>query len=346
MNGGKGLFERALAANRTVTCDNCQEEDFSEVYRAYRLDQGIVVPFFRLETPVSVLGIFRQNGVPFSAAEIALLELFARQIGPLLFHRRRLNEFDTALRSRDEFLSIASHDLRNPLTALRGFTQLTARSIDKVPPDQPLPRANIQNNLQRIIKQTGSLDKLIGKLLDVSRINTGRLEIQTEPQELDELVAEAINRCRVAVATTETEENVPAEKRHAISLVIEDRGLAGEFDRERLSQVITNLIDNAVKYSPEGGTVRVKLCRAGDSFAELSVKDSGIGIPEEKQAVIFNRWSRINASSNGEVTTSGLGLGLFICREIVRKHNGQIFLESDPTLGTTFYVRLPIASRA
>jgi signal transduction histidine kinase len=218
------------------------------------------------------------------------------------------------LRSRDEFLSIASHDLRNPLTALRGFTQLTARSIDKVPPDQPLPRANIQNNLQRIIKQTGSLDKLIGKLLDVSRINTGRLEIQTEPQELDELVAEAINRCRVAVATTETEENVPAEKRHAISLVIEDRGLAGEFDRERLSQVITNLIDNAVKYSPEGGTVRVKLCRAGDSFAELSVKDSGIGIPEEKQAVIFNRWSRINASSNGEVTTSGLGLGLFICR--------------------------------
>lgn len=346
MNGGKGLFERALAANCTVTCENCQEEDFSEVYRAYRLNQGLVMPFFRLETPISVLGIFRQDGVPFSAAEIALLELFARQMGPLLFNRRRLNEIDTALRSRDEFLSIASHDLRNPLTALRGFTQLTARSIDKVPPDQPLPRANIQSNLQRIIKQTGSLDKLIGKLLDVSRINTGRLEIQTETQELDELVAEAINRCRVAVATTETEESVPAEKRHSISLEIKDRGLAGEFDRERVSQVITNLVDNAVKYSPEGGIVRVNLYRAGDNFAELSVKDSGIGIPEEKQAVIFNRWSRINASKNGEVTTSGLGLGLFICREIVRKHNGQIFLESEPDLGTTFYVRLPIAGPA
>ncbi len=345
LNGGKGLFEKALAANRTVTCDNCQEEDFGEVYQAYRLNQGVVVPFFRLETPVSVLGIFRQDGVPFSTPEIALLELFARQMGPLLFNRLRLNEFDTALKSRDEFLSIASHDLRNPLTALRGFTQLTARSIDKVPPDQPLPRTNIQNNLQRIIKQTGSLDKLIGKLLDVSRINTGRLEIQTETHELDELVAEAINRCRMVVATNEAEDSVPAEKRHTISLEIEDRGLAGEFDRERLSQVIANLIDNAVKYSPDGGTVRVNLYRAGDSFAELSVKDSGIGIPEEKQAVIFNRWSRINASSNGEVTTSGLGLGLFICREIVRKHNGQISLESDLNLGTTFYVRLPIASQ-
>lgn len=346
MSGGKGLFEKALAANHTVSCDDCQSEDLGEVYSSYGLNRGIVLPVFRQETPVGVLGIFRQGSASFSSAEVALLNLFARQLGPILFNRRRLNDLDTALKSRDEFLSIASHDLRNPLTALRGFTQLTARSIDKVPPDQPLPRANIQSNLQRIIKQTGSLDKLIGKLLDVSRINTGRLEIQTEPQELDELVAEAINRCRVVVATTENEDNVPPEKRHTISLEIEDKGLSGEFDRERLSQVIANLIDNAVKYSPEGGTVRVNLYRTGDNFAELSVKDNGIGIPEEKQALIFNRWSRINASSNGEVTTSGLGLGLFICREIVRKHNGQIFLESDPDHGTTFYVRLPIASPA
>jgi len=340
--GGKGLFEKALEANRTVTCDDCRAEDFGAVYQAHGLNRGAALPLFRQEKQLGVLGLFRQSGEPFTPAETTLLELFARQVGLLLFTRQRLNELDTALKSRDEFLSIASHDLRNPLTALRGFTQLTARSIDKVPPDQPLPRANIQSNLQRIIKQTGSLDKLIGKLLDVSRINTGRLEIQPETEELDELVTEAINRCRVAVATTESEENVPPEKRHIISLEIGERGLVGEFDRERLSQVVTNLLDNAVKYSPEGGPIRVKLRRVGDNLAELSVKDSGIGIPEEKQAVIFNRWSRVNASGNGEITTSGLGLGLFICREIVRKHNGQIFLESEPDQGTTFFVRLPV----
>ncbi len=346
LSGGKGLLEKALEANGTVTCDNCLDEDFSEVYRSNKLGYGVALPLFRQGKAIGVLGIFRQTGQasspPFRQSETALLELFAWQVGPLLFNRRRLSELDTALKSRDEFLSIASHDLRNPLTALRGFTQLTARSIDKVAPDQPLPRANIQANLQRIIKQTSSLDKLIGKLLDVSRINTGRLEIQAETQELDDLVAEAVNRCRVAVATTETEDNIPGEKRHSIDLEIEDKALVGEFDRERIYQVVANLIDNAVKYSPEGGTIKVSLRRASDNFAELSVRDNGIGIPEEKQAVIFNRWSRINASSNGEVNASGLGLGLFICREIVRKHNGQISLESAPGQGTTFYVHLPV----
>jgi len=179
-------------------------------------------------------------------------------------------------------------------------------------------------------------------LLDVSRINTGRLEIQPEPQELDELVTEAVNRCRVAVDTTETEDNVPFEKRHPLKLEIEHKELWGNFDRERMSQVVTNLIDNAVKYSPEGGIIHVNLHRAGDNFAELCVKDQGIGIAEEKQAVIFNRWSRINTSREGEINTSGLGLGLFICREIVRKHSGQISLESEPGQGSTFRVLLPI----
>ena len=350
LSGGKGLLEKALEANRTVTCDDCQAEDFGGAYQANRIDRGVALPLFRQDKAIGVLGIFRQasqqSAPPFSAAETALLELFTRQVGPLLFNRQWLSELDTALKSRDEFLSIASHDLRNPLTALRGFTQLTARSVDKVPPDQPLPRTNIQANLQRIIKQTSSLDKLIGKLLDVSRVNTGRLEIQAETQELDDLVVEAVNRCRVAVATTETEDNISPEKRHSITLEIEENALVGEFDRERIYQVVSNLIDNAVKYSPEGGTIQVNLHRASPNFAELSVKDNGIGIPEEKQAVIFNRWSRVNASSNGEITTSGLGLGLFICREIVRKHNGQISLESAPGQGTTFYVHLPIENRA
>ena len=347
LSGVNGLLETALRDERTVTCDDCLAAGFTEVYQANQLGRGVALPLLKQEKPVAVLGLFRQvpGGQPFSPAEVALLELFARQVGPLMANRRRLAELEIALKSRDEFLSIASHDLRNPLTALRGFTQLTSRSIDKVPEDKPLPRATIQANLQRIIKQTASLDKLIGKLLDVSRINTGRLEIQPEEHELDELVAEAVNRCRIAVSTTETEDNVPPEKNHTIKLEITHTGLVGSFDRERISQVITNLIDNAVKYSPEGGTINVTLQRSDDNLAALHVKDQGIGIPEEKQAVIFNRWSRVNASREGEIGTSGLGLGLFICREIVRKHNGQITLESEPGQGSTFFVHLPLSAQ-
>jgi signal transduction histidine kinase len=290
------------------------------------------------------VGLFRQVSQvdALSPDDLTLLELFVRQVGPLLFNRRKLSELDIALKSRDEFLSIASHDLRNPLTALRGFSQLTARSIDKVPEGQPIPRVNIQANLQRIIKQTASLDKLIGKLLDVSRINTDRLEIQPDDQQLDEIVAETVNHCRVAVATTENEDHIPPEQRHVIKLEIANKALWGNFDRERIAQVVTNLLDNAVKYSPEGGTIRVNLQRTNDIFATLTINDPGIGIPEEKQAVIFNRWSRINATREGEMSAIGLGLGLFICREIVRKHNGQIWLQSEPGEGSTFYVRLPL----
>ncbi len=344
LSGVKGLLEKALLEDRTVTCEDCLTEDFSEVYQTNRLGRGVALPLRKQKKTIGILGIFRQvpQGQPFSPSEVALLELFARQVGPILFNRRKLNELDTALKSRDEFLSIASHDLRNPLTALRGFSQLTSRSIDKVPEDQPLPRANIQANLQRIIKQTSNLDKLIGKLLDVSRINTGRLEIQPEPHELDELVTEAVNHYQIAVTTSENEDNIPDDKRHPIKLEIKHKGLMGDFDRERISQVVTSLIDNAVKYSPEGGTISISLHRGDDNFAQLSVKDQGIGIHEDKQADIFNRWSRTNTSREGELSTSGLGLGLFISREIVHKHSGQISLESELGQGSTFHVHLPI----
>jgi signal transduction histidine kinase len=342
--GARGLLEKALNEDRMIICDNCLAQGFSEVYQAHQLDRGVALPLRKQGKTFGVVGLFRQVSQvdALSPDDLTLLELFVRQVGPLLFNRRKLSELDIALKSRDEFLSIASHDLRNPLTALRGFSQLTARSIDKVPEGQPIPRVNIQANLQRIIKQTGSLDKLIGKLLDVSRINTDRLEIQPDDQQLDEIVAETVNHCRVAVATTENEDHIPPEQRHVIKLEIANKALWGNFDRERIAQVVTNLLDNAVKYSPEGGTIRVNLQRTNDIFATLTINDPGIGIPEEKQVVIFNRWSRINATREGEMSAIGLGLGLFICREIVRKHNGQIWLQSEPGEGSTFYVRLPL----
>ena len=341
----KGLLEVALIDERTVTIDDCIADEYAEVYRIARLGRGVAVPLRRQGKVVGVLAVFRQvpEGTAFLPAECRLLELIALQIGPLLSATQKIAELETALKSRDEFLSIASHDLRNPLTALRGFSQLTARAIERTPPDQPVSRTTLQTNLQRIIKQSNSLDKLIGKLLDVSRINTGRLEIQPIELELGELVRETAERCIVAITTTETEGAVPPEHRHKINLDITREPLWGQFDRERITQLVTNLLDNAFKYSPDGGPISLSLTRPNPTNAELRISDKGVGIPEEKQSVIFNRWSRVYSPREGEIgEVNGLGLGLFICREIVRKHGGHIDLESVPGQGSTFRVTLPV----
>lgn len=342
----KGLLEVALHDEALVTENDCMADEYAEVYRIARLGRGVAMPLRRQGQVIGVLGVFRQvpQGAGFKGSECELLEMFASQIGPLLGAQQKITEAETALKSRDEFLSIASHDLRNPLTALRGFSQLTIRAINKVPDEQPVPRQPLSTNLQRIIKQTDSLDKLIGKLLDVSRINTGRLEVRPELLDLSELVREVSERCIIAIVTSETENGIEPEHRHKLQKVIPAQPLWGQFDRERMAQVVTNLLDNAVKYSPEGGTVKLELHRLNETTAELRVSDQGVGIPEEKQDIIFHRWSRVHSSREDEVGgVNGLGLGLFICREIVRKHGGQIVLESAPGQGSTFIVTVPLS---
>ncbi len=342
----KGLLEVALLDERTTTKDDCMADEYADIYRIARLGCGVAVPLRRQGHVIGVVGVFRQvpERTMFKPHECKLLELFGAQVGPVLASAYRINELETALKSRDEFLSIASHDLRNPLTALRGFSQLTIRSIDRVPEDKPVPRGPLLANLQRIVKQSNSLDKLIGKLLDVSRINTNRLEIQPVALNLSELVLDTARRCIVAVTTTESEANLPNDRRHTMQLDVTPDEVWGMFDRERIEQLITNLMDNAVKYSPEGGRVTISLNQVapGDT-AELRVSDQGIGIPEDKQMIIFNRWSRVYSSREGEIgEVNGLGLGLFICREIVRRHSGQIKLESEPGQGSIFIVTLPL----
>ncbi|HEX2909259.1 MAG TPA: ATP-binding protein [Chloroflexia bacterium] len=341
----KGLLEEAINEQQTLTSSDGASQDNSEIYRLANLTYGVAIPLKRQEEVVGVIGLFRQqsHGTPFQQADIRLLELFAGQVGPLLSANQKISELETALKSRDEFLSIASHDLRNPLTALRGFSQLTVRAINKYPEGELIPRETLLNNLNRVIKQSNALDVLIGKLLDVSRINTNRLQIQPEPLDLAELVRETVKRCIIAVTTTEMEEDKAPENRHILRLQINEEPIMGEFDRVRMDQVVTNLIDNAVKYSPDGGEVNISLQRRDPNTVELSVADQGIGIPEEKQAIIFNRWSRLHTSNDNEVgDIKGLGLGLFICREIVRKHGGRIDLESVPDKGSTFTVTLPL----
>jgi excisionase family DNA binding protein len=227
-----------------------------------------------------------------------------------------------ALRSRDEFLATASHELRTPLTALSGQAQLALRRIGR---DGPEPK-RFEHSLRTIASQADKLARLVNELLDISRLESGKLQLNRQPTDLVALVEQA-----VIVARDVTD-------RHFISFDA-PATLPADVDQLRLEQVVNNLLDNAVKYSPQGGDVEVILAERRPGEVELTVRDHGLGIGPEKRAQIFERYYQ----AHGDGFRSGMGLGLYITREIVELHGGGIDAEFPADGGTRFIVRLPVA---
>ena len=221
---------------------------------------------------------------------------------------------------KDRFLSVAAHELRTPLTALHATTQLI--EVDPAALDEPRRRGEL---LARIRRQTGRLVRLVEQLLDSVRAQSGELPLQ--PSAID-LVA----LCRDLVDVA-----VPVGGPRVV--VVADGPVVGRWDPVRLEQVVTNLLSNAVRYSPIDGVVTIGV-RAIGSRALLSVRDSGIGIPEAQREMLFTPFFRgANAQRSH---AGGLGLGLHIAQEIVRRHGGSIRVESRENDGTTFTVDLPL----
>ncbi|OJT21304.1 histidine kinase [Archangium sp. Cb G35] len=235
-------------------------------------------------------------------------------------------ELREAVRLREEFLSVASHELRTPLTPLKGFAALTLSRMEKGG-DFP-ERERTLKALRSMARQTDRLTRLVDDLLDTSRIQAGRFELERAPLDLLPLVREVIERFEL-------------RGNEGLRFVLEapTQAVEGIWDGPRLEQVITNLLANAVRYSPQGGTVRVSFHLSPEAV-ELQVRDEGIGIPSESIALLFQPFAR--ASNATARHFGGLGLGLFICREIVQRHGGTIWAESPGAqLGSCFHVRLP-----
>jgi PAS domain S-box-containing protein len=234
-------------------------------------------------------------------------------------HARR--EVEDALRLRDEFLSIASHELRTPIATLQVQAQLMTLRANRGNVDA----LRVQEAFGVINSQAGKLSRLVHQLLDISRLESGKLELEREPTDLVPLVDQLVANARSASAW------------HMIDVELPD-SLEANVDALRVEQVITNLLDNAVKYSPNGGDIKVVLARVGDDAAELSVRDHGLGIPPDKRDEIFERFYQ--AHGNGS-NRSGLGLGLYVSRQIVEMHGGSIRAEFPVDGGSRFVVRLP-----
>jgi signal transduction histidine kinase len=234
--------------------------------------------------------------------------------------RRKVEDLS---RLKDEFLSIASHELRTPVTSIKGYTQLAKTLI------RENDLTTSEEYLDIALDQIDRMSRLILELLDVSRIETGRLEIRRETIRWSSFVREVVHRHHTAVSDRRFHLSVPDDS-HIV-----------EGDRDRLEQVLGNLLENAVKYSPEGSEIFVNVEDRLDAVV-TSVCDRGIGIPADELTQVFERFHRGRQVSS--TNYGGLGLGLYITKQIVERHGGSIWVESAEGQGTTFHFSLPVAN--
>ncbi len=233
---------------------------------------------------------------------------------------------EAAVTIRDQFISIASHELKTPLTSIKGYADLLVLRGKEGQLDE-----QFQRMARTIEAQAGRLENMVGALLDISRIERGQLSLERQPVDLDRLIESLVEDMR------------PTLRRHPLAFQSEGAGLVVEGDETRLQQVFQNLLQNAVKYSPTGGPVIIRLYRE-DGNAKIAVMDKGIGIPEDELPKLFTRFHRARNAEAFHI--SGLGVGLYVVREVVRLHGGDIAAESHEGRGTTFTVALPLARPA
>lgn len=223
-------------------------------------------------------------------------------------------------RLKDEVLSIASHDLKTPITVIKGQAQvLEQRAASGAVPPERLARG-----LRAIVGQADRMTELLDLLLDLSRLEAGRLGLQPEPMDLAELARTLVHDLQLTTERHRMRVQAPAQ-------------VTGTWDRHRLEQVLQNLLANAIKYSPDGGSVTVRI-EATSSQVKLLVTDQGVGLPGEEIPHLFERFYRVQGTRSLE----GTGLGLYITKGIVAAHGGRIWAESKgPGKGSTFGLELP-----
>ena len=221
-------------------------------------------------------------------------------------------------RIQREFMAIVTHELKGPLTSIKGYSQIMQRQ-----------ESYNERAVESILLQTGQIERLVDDMLDAARTDADRLELQRAQVDLVDVARTAVEQARAATAghTIRVETNLPR--------------LTGDWDRERLVQVFSNLLSNAVKYSPYGGEIVVTVDRVNDA-AQVSVIDQGVGIPRDALPRLFERFYRVKDADRVDI--KGLGLGLYITRSLIEAHGGQISVTSEPGRGSTFTFTLPCTS--
>jgi len=241
---------------------------------------------------------------------------------------RFTNEMKELEKRKDTFITMASHELKTPITSIKGYVQLLLKMVNDIDKKgEELSRPLLHSSLLTIDKQVSKMTRLISELLDLSKIETGQFELRIQKFNLNDLVAETIKDLQQTTS------------HHQISL---QNGMEFDIrgDKDRIGQVITNLLTNAIKYSPRSDKIEVQIYPLGREEVAISIRDYGIGIEKSEQNKIFERFYR--AEGEEEKTYPGFGIGLFIASEIVNRHRGHIKVDSEPGKGSLFTVVLPV----
>ncbi len=304
----------------------CGDDEQLDVMRRLGLRSALVVPLLVGTRTIAVMALaWAQTGRRYRETDVAVVQDVCGRASLAMENARLYSELQHAVRARDDFMSVAVHELRTPLAAM----QLTLQALDRLMAKRagtedydPVPR----ERLAKAILNGERLGRLIAELLDVARLRSNRLQLDRETLDLGALVQTAVGGIGELATRSSSELRLELES-----------SIVGSFDRFRLEQVVTNLVTNALKYG-QGKPIRVELRREAD-VAVLAVHDQGIGIDPCHQRRIFERFERAVTDRN----FGGLGLGLWISRQIVEASGGTIEVDSRPGEGSHFMVRLPLA---
>jgi PAS domain S-box-containing protein len=330
---GKGFAGQVAAERRTVILEDVEHADLiNPVFREKGIKALLGTPLVVGGRVLGVIHVGTLYGRRFTEDDAQLLQVAADRVAMTIEHER-LSEAERSSRLqaeavalRDEFLSVAAHELKTPMTGLKLVVQHLLRRLDQgALPDL----GDLRRELLRVDQQANKASRLVAQLLETSRLEAGRLVLDRRVENVSEVVASAVEHARIRTSQHELVLSAPPN-------------VPASVDALRLEQVVTNLLDNAIKFSPKGRRIEVEVSTSVEGTVRLVVRDHGLGIPPEQEERIFDRFHQVHADEH----RSGLGIGLYVSRGIVELHGGRITVESPPDGGARFVVTLPTGLEA